>query len=41
MMKILIADDHAMVRKGLVQILADIPEAIMSSWTIIILQEPQ
>jgi two-component system, NarL family, invasion response regulator UvrY len=29
MMKILIADDHAIVRKGLVQILADSPEAIV------------
>jgi two-component system invasion response regulator UvrY len=28
-MKILIADDHAIVRKGLVQILADSPEAIV------------
>lgn len=29
MMKILIADDHAIVRKGLVQILADSPDAIL------------
>lgn len=29
MLKILIADDHAIVRKGLVQILADSPDSIM------------
>lgn len=29
MMKILIADGHAIVRKGLVQILADSPDAIL------------